>query len=174
MKKYRRLGTSTASVERTCIVQTTVRVGGLHITASRCVSFGPPDDGFLKEFDAACRLTAVQIAGSTVGAKPSDGLLVGQRVLAQLGMEHEWRLAPAGHLTGYIPTELPFTPDDSPEVLMPGWPLVWHGSIGAAACTDTVLVTDSGPKLVTPADLWPLKRLRVSGVLVERPDILVR
>jgi Xaa-Pro dipeptidase len=174
LKEYRRLGSTPTTVERTCVLQATVRAGGLHITASRCASFGPADDEFLKEFDAACRLTAVQIAGSIVGAKPSDGVLLGQRVLLQLGMEHEWRLAPAGHLTGFVPVEFGFTPDETPETLLPGWPLVWHGSIGAAACTDTVLVTDAGPKLATPADLWPLKRLKVSGALVERPEILVR
>jgi Xaa-Pro dipeptidase len=192
MRGYRRPGATTAKIERTCVIQTTARKWGLHVTASRAVSFGPPDDEFRKAMDAACRLTAVQIAGSTVGADPAFTMRVAQQIIESAGFEHEWRLAPVGWVTGYAPIELSLAPQGShhppvriqtagqappegPAVsLEAGWALTWQGSVGAAACADTMLVAESGPQVVTPAELWPLKRIRVSGMLVERPNILVR
>jgi Xaa-Pro dipeptidase len=195
MRGYRRPGTSAAQVNRACILQTTARKWGLHVTASRCLSFGPADDEFRKELDAACRLTAVQIAGSIVGASPVQVTRVAQQVIEPAGFGHEWRLVPAGWVTGYAPVEMPLTPGtpdrntagvriqvtdhlppqaESTPLLEAGWALTWQGSVGATACADTILVTDAGPQVVTPAELWPVKRLRVSGTLVERPDVLVR
>ncbi len=52
--------------------------------------------------------------------------------------------------------------------------MVWTGQVGAAACTDTMLVTDAGPHLVTPVEVWPVKRIRVGGIQIDRPDILIR
>jgi hypothetical protein len=114
------------------------------------------------------------MAGSGVGADPAQGLEVGRQVIQPLGFEHEWRLAPAGWVTGYTPMDLAFSPNDSPIALQAGWALVWPGQVGAAACTDTMLVAESGPQLVTPAELWPTKRIRVAGVVIERPDVLIR
>ena len=35
-------------------------------------------------------------------------------------------------------------------------------------------VTDQGPKIVTPAEAWPLKRIRIQGAEFVRPDVLQR
>lgn len=174
MRKYRRPGITAAKVERNCVIQATTRKWGLHVTASRAVSFDPADEEFRKEMDAACRLTAVEAAGSNVAGNPAQGLEVGRQVIQPLGFEYEWRLAPAGWVTGYTPVDLTFSPDDSSISLQAGWALVWAGQVGASACSDTLLVTESGPQVVTPSELWPTKRIRVGGMVIERPDVLVR
>ena len=174
MRKYRRPGITAAKIERNCVIQATIRKWGLHAAASRAVTFDPADDEFRKEMDAACRLTAVEAAGSAAGANPAQGLEVGRQVIQPLGFEHEWRLAPAGWVTGYVPVDLSFSPDESPGALQEGWALVWPGQVGAAVCCDTILVTEAGPQVVTPAELWPIKHIRVAGVVIERPDVLIR
>lgn len=174
MRRHRRPGITAARIDRTCVIQTMVKKFGLHAAAGRAVSFDLPDEDFRKEIDAACRLTAVEMAGSGVGANPAQGLEVGRQVIQPLGFEHEWRLAPAGFVTGYTPMDLAFSPNDSAIALEAGWALVWPGQVGAAACTDTMLVAESGPQLLTPAELWPTKRIRVAGVVIERPDVLIR
>ena len=47
-------------------------------------------------------------------------------------------------------------------------------SAGAARSGDTYLITDQGPKLLTPTEIWPLKSLRVQGNVFVQPDILQR
>lgn len=174
LRDYRRPVPTAAKVERTCVIQAVAQKWGLHAAASRSVSFGPPDEEFQKEFDMSARLSAVNIAGSAVNARPSDGLQVAMRFLQLSTYEQEWRAAPGGWLTGYAPIEQLFTPNVPIDPLEAGMAVVWPAGIGAAVSTDTILIDAGGPKIVTPADLWPLKRIRISGVLVERPDILVR
>jgi hypothetical protein len=35
-------------------------------------------------------------------------------------------------------------------------------------------VTEAGPRLTTPTEVWPLKRIRVQGADFVRPDLLQR
>ena len=47
-------------------------------------------------------------------------------------------------------------------------------SAGAARGGDTYLITEQGPRLITPTEVWPLKRIRVQGAEFVHPDILQR
>jgi hypothetical protein len=172
-RQYKRGVPTGAKVERTCVLLATARKWGLHVTASRTASFGPPDEEFYYDFEVSCRQAAMQIAGSVPHASPANILSAGIRVLTMNEREHEWRLAPAGWLTGHAPIELSFMPATKDELEM-GWPLVWMANAGAANSADTVLVREQQAELITRMDTWPLKRIRITGRAVERPDILIR
>jgi Xaa-Pro aminopeptidase len=173
-RRYRRGGATKATVERTCTLQVTARKWGLHATASRTVAFGPVDDVTRQDHELACKTTAIEILSSTPHAKPADILALAGRLLQTVGLEHEWRLAPAGWLTGFAPAEYPFTPTDATTELAPGQAVVWTGNIAGATNADTILITDAGPQVVTPPEGWPVKRIKLAGVPVDRPDVLVR
>ncbi len=114
MRRHRQAGVTTAKIERDCVIQVVGRKWGLHVAASRAVSFDAADEQFRNDMDAACRLTAVQMAGSGVGANPATCLEVGRQVIEPLGFGHEWRLAPTGWVTGYTPLDLPLAPSIRP------------------------------------------------------------
>ena len=80
---------------------------------------------------------------------------------------------PATHVTGRSPVELPLTPATE-ELFQAGWAVTWAANAGAAASTDTFLVTEEGPRVVTPTEVWPLKRIRIQGAEFVRPDVLQR
>ena len=146
---YRRRGSTDAKIEQLCLVQTTARRWGLHTTASRTMSFGAPPEELYREFEMAARITGMQMASSTARTKPADILTTSGGILRLAGFEHEWRLCPTGWLTGFIPVETMFAPGAATEPLELGQSIVWQGSIGAAACADTMLVTAAGPQLLT-------------------------
>ena len=100
-------------------------------------------------------------------------LTAGRRIYQFTGFEHDWRLCPQGHLTGCAPVELTLTPATE-ELFQPGWAVCWRASVGASASCDTYLITDAGPQLLTPTELWPLKRIRVQGTDLTCPDLLIR
>ncbi|HLW65031.1 MAG TPA: M24 family metallopeptidase [Gemmataceae bacterium] len=172
-RRYKRGGPTPAKIERTCVLLATGKRWGLHVTASRTVSFGPPDEKFYYDFEVSCRQAAMQIAGSVAFANPANILSAGIRVLTMNEREHEWRLTPPGWLTGHAPVELPFLPNTKDEI-EPGWPLVWMASVGGANSADTILIGESSTQIITPTELWPLKRIRITGQPIERPDILIR
>ena len=52
--------------------------------------------------------------------------------------------------------------------------MTWNASAGAASSCDTFLITEQGPKIMTPPEAWPLKRIRIQGAEFVRPDVLQR
>jgi hypothetical protein len=49
--------------------------------------------------------------------------------------------------------------------------ITWNACIGAGQIQDTYLITEGGPKIMTPPELWPLKGIRVKGAEFALPDI---
>jgi Xaa-Pro dipeptidase len=172
-RRYRHCGFTSLPIQRFCVLTVTARKYGLCATASRSVCFGQPDVVFRKEHDAACKVGATYIASTWPDALPRQILNAGRHIYAVAGFEHEWRLCPQGHVTGRLPIELNLTPYTA-DLFQSGWALAWHASVGAAYSCDTFIVTDQGPRIVTPPEMWPLKRIRVQGADFFRPDALLR
>jgi len=172
-RTYRQFGFTSAPVQKYAVLMATARKYGLCATASRSVSFGPPDDATRAEHNAVCKVGATYVASTWPDALPREILAAGRRVYGLIGHEHEWRLAPQGHLTGRAVVELALTPATD-DLFQEGWAVTWHAGVGAACSCDTFLITDAGPRVVTPTEPWPLKRIRIQGADFVRPDILQR
>jgi Xaa-Pro aminopeptidase len=167
---YRQGGATEARVGKHCVATLTAQKFGLCVAASRSVSFGPAEEAFAKEQEAACKIAATYIASTWPDALPSQILAAGRRVYQVTGYEHEWRYSPQGHITGRVPVELTLTPQTE-ELFQIGWPITWRASVGAALSCDTFIITDKGPVSVTVAESWPQKRIRVQGAEFLRPFI---
>jgi Xaa-Pro aminopeptidase len=172
-RHYRQFGFTSAAVTRYAVLTATARKYGLTATASRSLSFGPVEEPFRKDHNGVCRVMASYLASTWPDAVPREILLAGRRIYLVAGYEHEWALAPQGHLTGRLPVELAFSPRCA-ELFQAGQAVVWCAGAGAACGCDTYHVTDAGPQLITPAESWPLKRIRIQGAEFVRPDILQR
>jgi Xaa-Pro aminopeptidase len=170
---YRHFGFTSTPVRHYAVLTATARKYGLCVTAGRSVCFGAPPDDFRQEHNAVCRVSASYQASTWPDAVPREILLAGRRIYLISGFEHEWLLCPQGHLSGRSPVELPLTAATE-ELFQPGWAVTWSASAGAASSLDTFLVTDQGPKVVTPTEVWPLKRIRIQGAEFVRPDVLQR
>jgi hypothetical protein len=172
-KPYRRQGFTPALIERYAVLTATARKYGLYASASRMVCFGDPGEDLKNEMNAVSRVSASYLTSTWPDAVPREVLVAGRRIYLISNFEHEWLLAPQGHLTGRSAVELLLTPQTD-ELLEPGWVVTWMASAGSALSCDTFLVTEKGPKAVTPTEVWPLKRIRIQGAECLRPDILVR
>jgi Xaa-Pro dipeptidase len=170
---YRQGGFTNTAIRHYAFLMASARKYGLCATASRMICFEQMDPQLRQEYDAACRVSATYMAGSWPDAIPKQILVAGRRIYQLTGAEHEWQQAPQGHITGHTPVVLNLTPSTE-ELLQSGWAVTWFPSVGAACCGDTFLITDDGPISLTPAENWPLKRIRVQGAEFLRPDILVR
>jgi Xaa-Pro aminopeptidase len=167
-RTYRQGGFTSTPIRRYCVLTTTARKYGLFVTASRTMSFGPPDEEFRKEHEAACKIAATYVGATWADAVPKAILNTGRHVYQLAGYEHEWRLCPQGHIIGRAAVELALTPDTD-ELLQTGWTVTWRASVGAALSCDTYLITEHGPEIITPAQAWPLMRIRFHGVDILQP-----
>lgn len=172
-RQYRQGGFTGTPLRQYAVLTTTARKYGLTATASRSVCFGTPDPTFAKEHDIACKVSATYLASSWPDAVPREVLFLGRRVYLLTEYEHEWRLCPQGHVTGRCPVELALLPGTE-DVFQAGWAVTWQARVGAAASCDTFLVADDGPRVITPTEFWPSKRIRVQGAEFFRPDLLIR
>jgi Xaa-Pro aminopeptidase len=170
---YRRFGFTSVPVQQFAVLTATGRKYGLTAAASRTVCFGELPDELRQGHNAVIRVSASYLASTWTDAVPREILLAGRRIYLISGFEHEWMLAPQGHVTGRAPVELPLTPRTD-DLFQAGWAVTWSASAGAALSCDTFLITDQGPRPITPTEIWPLKRIRVQGLEYVRPDILQR
>jgi Xaa-Pro aminopeptidase len=170
---YRQGGFTGTPVKRYCVVGVTARKYGLCVTASRAVSFGPPDEAFRLESDAACKVSVAYAATSWPDAVPREIFGAARRVYAISGFEHEWRACSQGHITGRAPVELALTPQTE-ELLQNSWAVTWRVTIGASCSCDTYLISETGPELLTAPEAWPLSRVRYQGADFFRPYYLER
>lgn len=172
-RNYRQGSFTATPIRNFAVLKVTARKYGLCATASRSISFGPPEGLFRKEHDAACKVCATYVASSWPDAVPRQILTGGQRVYQIVGAESEWYLAPQGFITGRVPVEQSLTLKNE-DLLRANWAITWQSSIGAATSCDTFLIGDEGARAVTAAESWPLKRIRTQGAEFVRPDLLVR
>ncbi|MFO0881643.1 MAG: M24 family metallopeptidase [Gemmataceae bacterium] len=172
-RSYRRFSFTATPIDQYAVLMVTGRKYGLHATASRMVAFGEVPAEIREEFNAVVRVSASYLASTWPDAVPREILQAGRRIYQLSGHEHEWLLAPQGFVTGRAAVEINFTPQ-TVDLTHPGWAVTWNATAGAAVSSDTYLVTERGPLTVTPAESWPLKRVRIQGAECIRPDILVR
>jgi Xaa-Pro dipeptidase len=172
-RHYRNFGFTSTIITNYVQMTTTARKYGLVARASRAACFGTVPDDIRSDHNAVCRVGASYMASTWPEAVPREVLLAGRRIYQVSGYEHEWLVAQQGHLTGRAPVELAITPKTE-ELLQAGHVVTWHASAGAAASCDTFLVTDEGPKILTPTEAWPLKRIRIQGAEFVRPDVFTR
>jgi Xaa-Pro aminopeptidase len=170
---YRQFSFTSMQVKQSCVMTATARKYGLTVTASRSACFGPPDEQTRQEHDAACKVSATYLASTWPDGRPRDIFQTGRRVYQLTGFEHEWLAAPQGYLTGRAAVEMQLTPATE-DLFVPGFAVTWRPSVGAALSCDTFLVTETGPRLATPTEVWPLKKIRIQGADFVRPDLLQR
>lgn len=173
VERHPRAVVTAANVASSCLVSVTAMRAGLHVTAARTVYFGSPADEFRRQFDAACRIVAALASSGTSTTAAAVVLRAGERVAHLDGHDDAWRATPPGHVTGWLPVERPLPPG-TPMVLEPGWALTWRAAVGPVVCTDTYLVA-APPVCVTPpeGEFWPVKRVKVQGLTLDLPDLLV-
>jgi hypothetical protein len=172
-RTYRQAAFTSTPITRTAVMTVTARKYGLCARASRSVSFGQAEAGFRRDHDCACKISATYVAGSWPDSVPRQILLTGQRIFQLTGVEHEFHLAPQGHLTGHAPVEGNIALHDE-NLLQARWAITWCVAVGAGVSCDTFLISEEGPRAITAAENWPLKRIRIQGAEFVRPDLLVR
>ena len=172
-RRFRRAGFTDAPVEKTCVIQATGQRGGLYVTCSRAVSFGPPDPKFRAAYDLAVKLAAVYRGTSVPDGTINGAGQAGAGLLANTDWEFDGRLSQPGYGTGRFSAE-ELRRAGQEEPFMPDQAVVWQPRVGPAAVTDTVLVGIDGADPITPPEDWPFKRVMLRGRAHDIPDLLTR
>ncbi len=146
---------------------------GLIANVSRIVSYEGVDGIMRKKHDAVCRIDAALNLSSQPGVSYGEVLKRGISEYESLGFEHEWQLHHQGGPTGYLGRYFKAIPTTN-ETVQTCQAVAWNPSISGTKCEDTVLITDSGPEVLTKPIDWPVVKIDYNGKTMNRSDILAR
>ncbi len=171
--RYRHWSASLDRIERHCTLIAVGRRHGLHVEVARTIAFGAPTQEVQDTFDVATLLQTTGIYFSQAGWSVRETWQRVQRIYEKFGVPDEWRLAEQAEFTGYGVCEervLPLSERDIPSACA----VCWHPSVRSAHVSDTILVHPQGTELITPHENWPSVTVRVKGIAMNRPGILIR
>lgn len=151
-----------------CLCVTGQRRGFYYTTARMMVwsDADPVSARRIETYHDASTICSILCRRSVPGMPIKELVRLAISVYGDLGHEFAWRDAPLGALSGYRAPAEPLTLD-SPHTLEPGMVISWMPTLGGIIAAETVLVTASGPHVLTHTDGWPMS---TEG----RPEVLVR
>lgn len=160
-------------MERYAMLVLCGRREGLVCSVTRLIHFGALPDDLRRKQAATAEVDAAMLAASQPGATLEDVFRAAQQAYARTGYADEWKLHHQGGLAGYNPREGLGVPGAA-IVLEQGMACAWNPSITGTKCEDTILVPAAGqpPEILTPMYGWPVQRVEVGGMTLERPLIM--
>ncbi len=181
---YRHPIPTAKTVERSCMLVTCARSGGLVAAATRLVHFGALSPDLRRRQDAVVRVDAEVLAASKEGAPMAALFGVLKRAYAEQGFPGEEEKHHQGGTIGYRGREYK-ADSNSKEILYAPQAVAWNPSITGTKSEDTYLITraggagdgvqDGGLECLTSGDdSWPTIQVEAGGRSFVRPDILVR
>lgn len=171
--RYRHWSYGTEPIERHCVISAIARRGGLHAACTRTISFGKPPADMADTHQVASLLQATGVYFSQAGWEVAETWKRLERIYEKFGVPDEWRLAEQAESFGYDLSGWSVSPNSTAK-FHSGQALHWHPSVRFAATGDTVLIHPDRTELLTPCEVWPMLKIQIKGVTIERPAILNR
>jgi Xaa-Pro dipeptidase len=184
--RYRHWAYGADRIERHCVISAVGRMRGLHAGATRTVCIGSPSEELQEVHHLATLIQATGIYFTQAGWSMQETWKRVARIYEKFGVPDEWRCAEQASLIGYRDCEATLLPAGA-ETFRQQTAVFWHPSVRSSQVGDTMLVgAPSGdaehpeqaehPKfeILTPMQNWPVLGVRVKGMNIERPGILIR
>jgi Xaa-Pro dipeptidase len=172
-QRYRHWSFGDDQVERFCTIAVIGRREGLHVGASRTVSFGTLPKEVRRAHLDSLLVQATGMFFSQDQCEIYETWNRVERIYEKFGHSEEWHFSDQGCVTGYELCEAPIVPKSQLK-LAAGMPIFWQSSIGQAMSADTILIGEKGFDILTPMENWPQIEVDVKGVPIQRPDVLLR
>jgi Xaa-Pro aminopeptidase len=143
------------------------RSGGLVVSSTRIVAF---KKDFAISYGKLLKVEQAAFDATREGVSLGDALQKIMDAYTANGLNGEWNNHHQGGSTGYLAREIRVGPGCT-TVASTGQAFAWNPSAVGAKCEDTVLLTKTGLRILTPTTpAWPV--LDVGGR--RRPDILCK
>lgn len=170
--RFRHWTCQDSPVTSVCTVSAVGRYKGLYVGAARTVSLGECPGDVISHFQQAALVYGTGLYFSQPNWEFSEIWQRVRRIYEKFGAESEWALADQADVVEYAFGTASLGPHAAYRVNV-GVPIYWHPSVMTVALGDTVLATDRGVELITPATDWPQVNVNVKGTDVSVPAILM-
>jgi Xaa-Pro dipeptidase len=171
--QYRHPLPTAKRLEHHAIVSVCGRRNGLIAAATRMIHFGRLPDDLSQKLDATVKIDAQLISNTRPGQNVCEVLQKGVNAYETSEYGEEWRLHFQGGITGYNTRELKVTLQ-STAIVRESQAFCWNPSISGVKSEDTFLVLTDKNEIITETGKYPYKEIEVNGLIIKRPDILIR
>ncbi|HEV7698802.1 MAG TPA: M24 family metallopeptidase [Pyrinomonadaceae bacterium] len=141
-------------LERTVLLVTCARRGGLTASLSRMVSVGVPDDNLQQKTEAAAYVNAKLLNATREGTTGTKLYDVAATAYAERGYAGEIERHHQGGATGYRTRDW-VAHSSSDELVQPRQAFAWNPSITGTKVEDTVVVDGDRVEVLTPSPGFP-------------------
>ncbi len=171
---FRHFTPKDAELDEYALLSVTAVRNGLHASATRTVTFDPPQ-WLHDRTEAAMRVEVTALAATRAvgmeGGVAADVFTAIEEAYKQQGWEGEWRNHHQGGAAGYDSREWFATPTSAATVTLP-MAYAWNPTVQGAKSEDTVLLTDDGIEILTSTNQWPTRQVDAIGydLTLRRPE----
>ncbi len=169
--KYRHPLPTAKQVEKYAMLVLCMRWYGLVISVTRLIHFGKLPDEIAAKMAACARVDAKLILSTKPGRTLGELFEVAKAAYAAEGYPEAIDEHHQGGSAGYAPREVVAKPG-TPTLIADNQAFAWNPSIRGVKSEDTILITDSGPEVLTEIAGWPLIPVTVDEGQIARPAIL--
>ncbi|HZC04715.1 MAG TPA: M24 family metallopeptidase [Ktedonobacterales bacterium] len=158
-------------IERHAMLVLCFRYQGLITALTRTVYFGEAPDALTQLTAAVARVDAQVIAATRPGRTLGDMYNVLSQAYAREGQSEAIEQHHQGGTIAYRGRETFARPGLLTRIEL-GQAFAWNPSLRGAKSEDTMLLTASGPEILTAVDDWPMLAVETEGGMMARPGIL--
>jgi antitoxin VapB len=158
-------------IERYVMTVLCFRYHGLVISLTRSVYFGGLPENLRAAALAVAKVDANVIAGTREGRTLADMFAFIKRLYVEAGQPHAIEEHHQGGPTGYLGREALAIPTASDWPIRVGQSFAWNPSLRGAKSEDTILLTPSGPEIITSMADWPEWQVETPVGVIARPAI---
>ena len=156
---------------KTAMVVLCARRYGLIASCTRLVSIGEVSPELARKHQSVAKIDARYICGTKPGVKIGEVLLDAMEAYREEGYADEWKLHHQGGLAGYNTREI-FGTAQCEEIVLANQVFAWNPSITGTKSEDSILVTESGNKVLTHTGEYAYVSVQCGADTLLRPDIL--
>jgi len=171
LPKYRHPVPSARRWERTLLLVTCARRGGLIASLSRIVCAGQVPDELRRRTQSVARVNARLLAATRPGATGSELYRTAAEAYADEGFAGEERLHHQGGACGYRTRDWVAHPA-SAEVVQTRQAFAWNPSITGTKAEETCVSSTEGVEVITTTPNWPQITVPFEGRDYLSPDVL--
>jgi Xaa-Pro aminopeptidase len=171
--RYRHPLPTNKPVERYVMVILCLRYQGLIAAVTRLIHFGALPEELLAKARAMARVDARMILGTRAGKTMSDMFALADQAYHDEGYPTAVAEHHQGGSIAYLPREFYAQPGET-AVIAEHQAFAWNPSTRGAKSEDTMLLSPSGPVVITQTQDWPMWPLTIDGQTIQRPAILER
>lgn len=173
IEKYRHPVPKDKKVKKYVMVVLCGRRYGLIVSLTRIVHFGKLSDQLKKKHLAVCKIDAAFINSTRKNKKVGEVFIEGLKMYKETGYSDEWEKHHQGGPTGYLTRYFRAT-EERYEIITENQAYAWNPSITGTKSEDTIIITETQPLIITEDKNWPLLKIEIDGIIIKRPDILIK